>query len=1176
LGADSNPLGVILEQAVKLFHADHGNIGLLAGGVEEVIYSSEWDHGKLTKEDDIAPDQKSIRFGVGITGHVAETLKPYYASDLEHDPFYTTWYPSTRSELAAPLITSQGRALGVINLESDTPNAFNEEDANLCMRLARMAAISIEKSQLLRSTEQLHQQIENLEQIPGIPDLEGALTRVVTGVVEMMGKEICSSCIYLYDEEEKHFLISTAAAGNLKDQLILVPPRDVGGVGHFVITNKQAVYYEDARKPHPSGSPGANKNAIDFGVRSLAAFPLLRGKRRLGVLFIHMTAPTSFPDNLCRLLELYAHQAAIAIDDAQRFWMEDALQRIQSASASVPFKDFLGQVVREAVKLLEVEYGELWLGQPNGSLLMAACQKPDNVMIPEEKKTIPRGTSSFNMMVFQTKKPHITHRVDEVIDAFLTIYPKAQSALTIPLVYQGDVIGTLNLESSVPNYFTEQHHFRLDQFAIPAAIAVHNANLIHQTKTLQNIVQELNKVNDLQQTIKLVLEKLREIVDYDNASIQVIHGDQREVYGTLPTSAQNQEVDAILHRRISDDRLIQRIVRPMQPLVLPNVEDEEYWEVTPATKDVHSWMGIPLVVNSQVIGILTIDHRIPGYYTEKNPEYVVAFADAAAAAIFRSKQEQAIRQINELSNQLLQNQDVDNLLQMIADKALKVLDADIIQLYEYLSDQNDFRSQPFATGELLFKDPIRKFTQNDDVVHKFINLDAPLYLTDALEKWELTEPFRSDRLGLTKKRFVVREKIVSNAIVPLFSREEKVGLLFVNYRYPQIFDAGQKTLVELFASQAAIALAKARLFQSLQQRQEALELLNQAGRQVSASLNQDVVLSTLLDQVKNLLKISAASVWLLDPVTKEATCQQATGKGSENLRGYTLKRGEGFVGYAAEKNESLVVADAVHDERHHNLRDLTGITVRSIASITMCAGKEVIGVLQAADERPGVLNKSHLELLEPLAGFAAAAVMNARRLKFVQELGRYLASDQDLDISEALEKVRETAGRLMDTGNMFIALYDEFKDEVSFGIGYVNGQKIDIKNNPRWRPRRAGNGITEMVIKERASLLIKTEIEVINLYKENGLENYNKSTFKSWVGAPMIVKQRVIGVIAAYSGVEENRYDENDVKVLELIGGQVAVALNNARLAQERIHKIEELNEINDLGVALSNITGRR
>lgn len=93
-------------------------------------------------------EAEPIGYGRGIVGHVMQTGRGVVVADVNRDPHYLRVRDQTRSELAAPLIGSGGAMIGVINLESDTPNAYSESDLELLSMFASLAAIAIEKANL--------------------------------------------------------------------------------------------------------------------------------------------------------------------------------------------------------------------------------------------------------------------------------------------------------------------------------------------------------------------------------------------------------------------------------------------------------------------------------------------------------------------------------------------------------------------------------------------------------------------------------------------------------------------------------------------------------------------------------------------------------------------------------------------------------------------------------------------------------------------------------------------------------------------------------------------------------------------------------------------------------------------------------------------------------------------
>jgi PAS domain S-box-containing protein len=188
---------------------------------------------------------------------------------------------------------------------------------------------------------------------------------------------------------------------------------------------------------------------------------------------------------------------------------------------------------------------------------------------------------------------------------------------------------------------------------------------------------------------------------------------------------------------------------------------------------------------------------------------------------------------------------------------------------------------------------------------------------------------------------------------------------------------------------------------TLQQRNRELAMLHRAGQLFSSTLDLDQVLVTVLEEVRHLLDVMASSVWLLDPETDELVCQQATGPQSELVRGWRLAPGEGFAGRVVHTGQSLIVPDALADERHFKEVDQkTGLELRSILTVPLQLKDNVIGVLQVVDTEVGRFDTGDLELLEPLAASAAIAVENARL---------YRAAQQEIAERVRIETIRQRA-----------------------------------------------------------------------------------------------------------------------------------------------------------------------
>ncbi len=188
----------------------------------------------------------------------------------------------------------------------------------------------------------------------------------------------------------------------------------------------------------------------------------------------------------------------------------------------------------------------------------------------------------------------------------------------------------------------------------------------------------------------------------------------------------------------------------------------------------------------------------------------------------------------------------------------------------------------------------------------------------------------------------------------------------------------------------------------------------------------------------------------------------------------------------------------------------------------------------------------------------------AKKLRAVNEIGWHLTSDIRLSKQEILELIHEQADPLMDTKNMYIALYDENRQMLSFVLEYKDGNRTKKSQLPKSRLIQKGEskgGLTERVIQTKASLHIPNLPEWL---KERNIElPHAKPSPKSWVGVPLIIEDKVLGIIALWNNTVENIYGQDDLEVLQAMAGQAAVAIENVGLYKNLDSKVNDLKEAN-------------
>jgi signal transduction histidine kinase len=155
--------------------------------------------------------------------------------------------------------------------------------------------------------------------------------------------------------------------------------------------------------------------------------------------------------------------------------------------------------------------------------------------------------------------------------------------------------------------------------------------------------------------------------------------------------------------------------------------------------------------------------------------------------------------------------------------------------------------------------------------------------------------------------------------------------------------------------------------------------------------------------------------------------------------------------------------------------------------------------------------------------------------------------------------------KLTGAQDLYIALYDESSGEIRFPIATEKGKPIIY---PSRKANMEKRGKTDEIIFTRKSILHKTLQEGKKWYSEYGHAEFIGHISPSWLGVPMIIGEKILGVIAAVDLEKEFAYDELHLEVLSSMSSQAAIALDNARLyygmekiVEERTRQLEDAQE---------------
>jgi len=214
----------------------------------------------------------------------------------------------------------------------------------------------------------------------------------------------------------------------------------------------------------------------------------------------------------------------------------------------------------------------------------------------------------------------------------------------------------------------------------------------------------------------------------------------------------------------------------------------------------------------------------------------------------------------------------------------------------------------------------------------------------------------------------------SQLVVPLRTKGKVIGALNLLSDQLGAFTERDEWILRQFGAHVAQAIATARLFESEREYAETLETLAEIGREMTAILDPDELLTRLAHLIKRVIDYRIFGILLLDEGSGMLEMKVAIKYGDDPSAMDPVKLGEGLVGYAALHKEVVLVPDVEKDPRYIHV--VPG--VRSELVVPLMLKDRCIGVFDLESPDVDAFNKKHVKLLTLLASEAAVALENAR------------------------------------------------------------------------------------------------------------------------------------------------------------------------------------------------------
>lgn len=564
-----------------------------------------------------------------------------------------------------------------------------------------------------------------------------------------------------------------------------------------------------------------------------------------------------------------------------------------------------------------------------------------------------------------------------------------------PLCVRDDTIGFLMLDSETEDFYTSAHAAALQAFADQAAMALDNARLHAQVEQRANewamvygLVRELARQAELQPMLETLLWRATEIFRAPCGNLSLY---MPETQG-LETRASVGKPESIAQlRQLVGDGVIGRVALTKQPLLLDDYNSYEFRLPQVGDDEIGAILSVPMLYGGEVEGVLTVHERNGSArrFQQADLHLLALIATQAAALVHNARLHQETAQRAQqlalvYDAGLTLNRELEPRVQLdfLTRIAMRALHAERAAFFRYDAGPRELILD-FALG----------FDKEGPAYDNRTRI--ALETVPGIEAWVARERVPARLPDATRDaRFAPSaDNLRSGIWVPVEHEGNLLGVLAVASTKPNAFLREEERLLSLYASQAAVALENARLYQSLLRENERRDILHWASQEVvSAGLDAERVYAAIHQAVSRLMPCEAFVLALLDESGAQIELAYSYDPGGRQYIG-TISKERGLSGKIIGSDTALIVGNLA-ESKLESINYGYPVQVVSVLGVPMRYGGQVIGALLTESYAENAYEDADRVRLEMLAAHAAAACMNARGY---ENLRRALAQISERD-----------------------------------------------------------------------------------------------------------------------------------------------------------------------------------
>ncbi len=885
-------------------------------------------------------------------------------------------------------------------------------------------------------TEALEQQTATSEILRVISSSPTNLRPVLETIAENAAR-VCGATdgvVHLVEGGELPLVAHYGLVGGTEGAPVQRFPVTRGSVVGRAVIDSRAVHVEDAAASDEAEFPLAREIARQTGHRTILATPLLREGVAIGALVIRRPDVRPFANKQIALLQTFADQAVIAIENVRLFKelqarnldLTEALNEKTAtseilrviSSSPIDIQPVLDVIAESAARLCEADLASVF--RFDGTLIHHAAQHGrTSEEIESARRAFPqpphRGSVTARALLAGSAVQIADVAADPEVEDSLRIF---RTVLSVPMIRDGQPLGAITVARRVARPFTDGQIALLQTFADQAVIAIENVRLFRElearnsdlTEALeqQTATSEILRVissspTDLQPVLDAVVKSAARFCGAYDA--QMWHQDG----GNLRLAAHHGPIPSpvgwllpVVRDTVTGRSVLERRAVHVADL---EAETEEFPEGSALARELgyRTILSVPLLREGVPLGAIILRRTAVEPFSDKQIELLKTFADQAVIAIENVRLFKELEARNRDLTEALEQQtataeilrvisrsqtDVQPVFDTIVRSAVRLCDGLFGALYQFDGEllhrvaQHNYTPEALEASDRVYPArPTRALGTGRAILERTV-----AHIPDVE-----TDP---EYQHLTLSRAIGARSILS---VPMLREGTPIGVIAVTRAEPGPFSDSEIELLKTFADQAVIAVENVRLFKELEARTgeltqsvEKLTALGEVSQAVSSTLDVETVLNTIVSRASQLAGAAGCSIYEYDEAAERFELRAMHNYDAEfveALRAVPLRKGEGLMGRAAEMREPIQIPDITqHGAYQSSVRDtLIRFGYRALLAVPLLREDQIIGSLSFNRKEAGEFPPEVVDVLRTFATQSALAIQNARLFREIAD-----------------------------------------------------------------------------------------------------------------------------------------------------------------------------------------------